>query len=883
MYQVSDDLQRFHRKYAGSVEWRLTKSGIEVEGSGIERTTGEPTTVRKIWEAHHDAINLYAGKYEVPVELIVATICTETQGNASAVREEPGYTSDDATPHRVSPGIMQTLISTARTSLAAHGVSASTINRAWLLHAENSINAGTSCIADRKAHTGYDPVLVGAAYNAGDVIQNTSTSNRWRVRQFPIGSSEHCDRFVKWFNDFWAVLDTHPIRPVLSFYEYFHQSATVFPVSIGGDVNLTPESLTRYYQHTEVEHLGGYFPLGANTVWHGGVHLHVPAGTLVAACADGEVVAARLSEQEGKAIGHYGSHNFVLVKHEVTGEVLNLAAAKCSGTKYRAFKVVAPALYLRPSPGIPAQDQGPSPLGILKNGDTVGIVDVTMQVVGDNTWMKVKVKTSTTASLIGKVGYIAIGNQVEKIYDAPEQIFEPAAKKVYYSLYMHLNNEPLDAKNARLQQVAWVQTDHFKVVSKNLNLRATPNGEPVLATLATGDVLAPVDDTLATAGGIEWMHAKVVAAADASQLGKVGYSARSSKYVAPTKMPDQAALDAFKAGKVVKLSKKVRAGDGLWPSGQYGSVGYRTGLLHWEIFSEENLLPKFQVAEDDDDDFTMDCAAILSMVEQKPWFDTDILDSSELAHFYRDNKEAAKLRRWACKFASEWGVNLDSAISNMKGRWWTRGLKDRMKPYVWWPDAAAANVPLPPSPKVWHYNPIAFLEMVGAFTVKSASQSADNPGECPLKTYTGSNLSGKVVTVDVQFLAAMGKIHDYAVARGVTINVTDSFREAGQTVSGAIVTPATNSNHLSGHAIDMNVVHNGVNYNSTALKKSNLSNLPAAVRGFIQDIRDDNGLRWGGDFATEDPVHIDDHLNANMTVWTERYNACQAARAAGLG
>jgi hypothetical protein len=33
------------------------------------------------------------------------------------------------------------------------------------------------------------------------------------MRQYPIGTSEHCDRFVKWFNDAVAVLDTHAKAP----------------------------------------------------------------------------------------------------------------------------------------------------------------------------------------------------------------------------------------------------------------------------------------------------------------------------------------------------------------------------------------------------------------------------------------------------------------------------------------------------------------------------------------------------------------------------------------------------------------------------------------------------------------------------------------------
>ena len=91
------------------------------------------------------------------------------------------------------------------------------------------------------------------------------------------------------------------------------------------------------------------------------------------------------------------------------------------------------------------------------------------------------------------------------------------------------------------------------------------------------------------------------------------------------------------------------------------------------------------------------------------------------------------------------------------------------------------------------------------------------------------------------------------------------------------------SNHMAGHAIDMNVQSEGVLYNSSKLKKSNLANLPAPVKSFIEAIRDDTTLRWGGDFATEDPVHIDDHLNASTAGWMARYTATQAARTSKCG
>ena len=147
------------------------------------------------------------------MELIVATICTELSGNPNAIRLEPGYVSDGATPAKVSPGLMQTLISTARDALP--GVA---IDRDWLFVPANSIRAGTAYIKKQSGGTKLDPPVVACAYNAGSVVENTGAGNRWRMRQFPIGTSEHCDRFVGWFNDCFRVFGSGVDVPSMSFF-----------------------------------------------------------------------------------------------------------------------------------------------------------------------------------------------------------------------------------------------------------------------------------------------------------------------------------------------------------------------------------------------------------------------------------------------------------------------------------------------------------------------------------------------------------------------------------------------------------------------------------------------------------------------------------------
>ena len=202
-------LAEYHR-YRDSVRWRVTARGVAIERRGVERTPGPPVTVTRVWEAYSADVNAAAKKYGVPAHLIVATICTESTGRADAIRFEPRYVSDETTPHQVSPGLMQTLISTARGALGRPR-----IDRRWLFAPRNSIMAGTAYIASQAASTKYDPPLVAAAYNAGRLVYEGSAGNRWKLRQYPIGTSEHCDRFVKWLNDAAYVLARHRIRPAV--------------------------------------------------------------------------------------------------------------------------------------------------------------------------------------------------------------------------------------------------------------------------------------------------------------------------------------------------------------------------------------------------------------------------------------------------------------------------------------------------------------------------------------------------------------------------------------------------------------------------------------------------------------------------------------------
>lgn len=141
--------------------------------------------------------------------------------------------------------------------------------------------------------------------------------------------------------------------------------------------------------------------------------------------------------------------------------------------------------------------------------------------------------------------------------------------------------------------------------------------------------------------------------------------------------------------------------------------------------------------------------------------------------------------------------------------------------------------------------------------------SIDKPRVFPSDTYEqvifeNEFFVGEPAKVDRDFVPALKRVSDYAKTNKLKVWVTSSSRNLGDQVRGAIVPPAGRSCHHIGHAIDMNLMHDGKLYNSRSLRRDNLGNLPSAISKFIDKIREDDELRWGGDFSVEDPVHIDD-------------------------
>ncbi|NUM51354.1 MAG: M15 family metallopeptidase [Flavobacteriales bacterium] len=137
--------------------------------------------------------------------------------------------------------------------------------------------------------------------------------------------------------------------------------------------------------------------------------------------------------------------------------------------------------------------------------------------------------------------------------------------------------------------------------------------------------------------------------------------------------------------------------------------------------------------------------------------------------------------------------------------------------------------------------------------------------------YTNSRFTGKPIMVHYEFASALDRINQYATEADVKLLIIDSLRKPDKVLSNTVVTPSKVSNHLVGHAIDMNVLH-GKDYKQLCNSKG-LANktLPAPVGKFISLLEKDTQLRWGGKFKTKDTVHIDDYYNKDMAKWNRLF------------
>ena len=207
----SQGLKVWHNYAGGKVWWRVTEKGIEVKGKGLVESSKYTKRAGEIWQKYQDAIITASEKYCVPIPVIIATISTESSGDAKAYRHEAAfyrrYIKDKSqwknnpyynSPRRISSsyGLMQIMYTTAY-SVGFRGEPEDLYDPAV------NVDAGSAYIASDlqiKQHA-WDPPKIACAYNAGSI--RPTAKNLWGMYYHP----GHLDRWIPSYNGALKVLE----------------------------------------------------------------------------------------------------------------------------------------------------------------------------------------------------------------------------------------------------------------------------------------------------------------------------------------------------------------------------------------------------------------------------------------------------------------------------------------------------------------------------------------------------------------------------------------------------------------------------------------------------------------------------------------------------
>jgi soluble lytic murein transglycosylase-like protein len=183
---------------------------VELDEAGCLRTRGRPRTMSTLDADYGASIEEAGARFELPASWVAAMVSIEAarrgfRFDPRSLRREPGYVDDETTPHRISAGLMQTLLSTARQMSRSFGLGVTfgaervPLALGDLMVPRRSLLLGAAYMRDRADRFGADPVLLVAAYNAGGVYH--SSGNPWRLRTY---GRTRIPKFVAYHNDWLA-------------------------------------------------------------------------------------------------------------------------------------------------------------------------------------------------------------------------------------------------------------------------------------------------------------------------------------------------------------------------------------------------------------------------------------------------------------------------------------------------------------------------------------------------------------------------------------------------------------------------------------------------------------------------------------------------------
>lgn len=87
-------MTEYHSQFPGSVKWRITGAGVDIEGKGVEApSAAEDVRAQKYMSTYTAAYAQISVELAIPVELLIACSLTESAAVSpeTCFREEPGY------------------------------------------------------------------------------------------------------------------------------------------------------------------------------------------------------------------------------------------------------------------------------------------------------------------------------------------------------------------------------------------------------------------------------------------------------------------------------------------------------------------------------------------------------------------------------------------------------------------------------------------------------------------------------------------------------------------------------------------------------------------------------------------------------------------------
>lgn len=486
----------------------------------------------------------------------------------------------------------------------------------------------------------------------------------------------------------------------------------------------TAVDFVKAYGSLEKDATGGFFPLGANLCWHGGVHLPAAADDPIGAAFSGTVVAARLAPVPETGDGPQGGRNFVLVRHTVRQKpvfslYMHLAVHSLDLEDPWLKKATwiprrtAPA-YRHVGMEKKAQRNLRKTAGSTSAKDVAGTLKFgeVAEFVADSdlpNWKKVKLPN-------GKVGFMMVDTPDLRWEEAPLQQLR-AGRIVALDVPVRSGQFLWGAGTLGAESTGI----HFEIFSEH-NIVAD---ESRLARFASDNPLRRPESH--PKGWKSGESLKVVAVHNAPAVVAVGEELPLEVW--QLSHGDAPSSEQGKISWEIKLQKDrepevhLETLQGKGPCLRYKVPEAAKGMTliarPYVKSPQASLAVRTRVAEsvwhacsDPDADLNVDSAEINAALGGI--IADGELTSDELVDFFHSNPEgrADLLRGYVCSFTSEWALpDPKAVVENLSSRGLDIAEADLL-PYQWWNEARAAGVALPTDPKVWHYHPVRFLEML---------------------------------------------------------------------------------------------------------------------------------------------------------------------------